>query len=124
MRKLNKTEMNQKLDILKENRIITEMAYAITNSTFDLLSEKYRKQELIESDMFWTHMSMALTRIEKGEPVEGPPEIIVQEIRQTPYKHDIEAVILFVNAQFTQEIPLEEQDYFYMHLHRVIENNK
>lgn len=124
MLELNKSEMNIKLDILKENMVITEIAYEITNSTFDLLVDKYGKHELSDSDMFWTHMSMALTRIEKGEPVEGPPEAIVQEIRQSPHKNEIEEVILFINSKFGQEIPNEEQDYLFMHLHRVIDNNK
>lgn len=41
--KLNKAEMNQKLDILKDNKIITDLAYDITNETFDLMSEKYKR---------------------------------------------------------------------------------
>ena len=35
--------MNQKLDILKDNKIITDLAYDITNETFDLMSEKYKR---------------------------------------------------------------------------------
>ncbi|GIN87365.1 hypothetical protein J6TS2_37510 [Heyndrickxia sporothermodurans] len=124
MWELNKTEMNIKLNLLKENKVISETAYSITNNTFDFLVDKYKQHELSDSDMFWTHMSMALTRIEKHEPVEGPPEVIVQEIRQSPYKNEIEEVILFVSSKLGQEIPKEEQDYFYMHLHRVIDNNK
>jgi hypothetical protein len=121
---LKKNELNQKLDILKENKIITDSAYVITNDTFDLLSEKYGKEDLTDSDMFWTHMCMALTRIEQGESIEGPMEEIVREIRQTPYKSEIEEIITFVKSRFHHEIPKEEQDFFYLHLHQVLDKNK
>lgn len=121
---MNKVEMNQKLDILKDNKIITDLAYDITNETFDLMSEKYKKTDLSDSDMFWTHMCMALTRIQRDESIEGPLEMIMVEIRQTPYKNEIEEIITFVNNQFHQEIPKEEQDYFYLHLHQVLDKNQ
>lgn len=121
---MKKDELNQNLTILKENKIITDSAYAITKDTYDFLSEKYNKEDLTDSNMFWTHMCMALTRIEQGESIEGPMEEIVMEIRQTPYKVEIEEIITFVQTRFQHEIPKEEQDFFYLHLHQVLDKNQ
>ncbi len=116
--------MNEKLNVLLENNVITHNAFSLTNQTFDLLSKKFKKESLDHSEMFWTHMCMALTRIERGEALEGPSEMIMQEINQTPYKEDIEEIISFVNVHFDLKLPKEEEDFFYLHLHGVIENNK
>ncbi|CEI80899.1 PRD domain protein [Oceanobacillus oncorhynchi] len=121
---MEKQEMKIKLNILLETETITNIAYDVSNKTFDYLSGKYKKQSLDGSDMFWTHLCMALTRIERGETLEGPSENIMKEINQTPYKDDIEEIISFVNAQLNQKLPKEERDFFYLHLHGVIENNK
>ncbi|WP_337018912.1 PRD domain-containing protein [Oceanobacillus massiliensis] len=119
-----KSEMDTKLSILLENGVITNNAYVVTNQTFDYLSEQYRKKSLDASEMFWTHMSMALTRIERGESLEGPSEEIMKEIKQTPYKEDIDEIIDFINTKLDQKLPKEEQDFFYIHLHGVVDNNK
>ena len=116
--------MNDKLIVLKENQIISEKAYEITNLAFEFLSEKLKSKYLAESDMFWTHMSMALTRIENGEPVEGPSELIVNEIKKSPFRNEIEEIISFVDLKFGIAIPQEEKDFLYLHLHRVLENNQ
>ena len=34
--------------------------------------------------MFWTHMCMALTRIQRDESIEGPLEMIMVEISDKP----------------------------------------
>lgn len=116
--------MNKKLNILLENGVITEDAFNITNKTFDFISDQYEKESLEGSEMFWTHMCMALTRIERGETLEKPSEMIMQEINQTPFKTDIDKIITFVNAHLATGLPEEEVDFFYLHLHGLVEKNK
>lgn len=121
---MKKSELCAKLSVLLENGIITNNAYVVTDKTIDYLLEKYKKKSLSDSEMFFTHMSMALTRMERGEYLEGPSEEIMKEINQTPYKEDIDEIISFVNSQLHQKLPKEEQDFFYLHLHWVVENIK
>ncbi|MFD1414508.1 PRD domain-containing protein [Oceanobacillus jeddahense] len=121
---MNKLEMNKKLTILLDGQIITKQAYDVTNQTYDYLAAKFNKEPIENSDMFWTHLCMALTRIENGEELEGPSQAIVDDIYQTPYKEEIKEVIEYVKHKFHHELPREEQDYFYLHLHGVMENNK
>lgn len=121
---MDKKQVSEKLTILLSSNVISENSYAVTLKTFDFLSKKYNKKTLEDSDMFWTHMCMALTRIERGDSIEGPPENILGELNQTPYKAVIEEVINYVNSQITEELPQEESSYFFLHLHRVIDSNK
>ncbi|MCT1902030.1 PRD domain-containing protein [Oceanobacillus sojae] len=121
---MNKVEMNKKLTILLDGQIITQQAYDVTNQTYDFLAAKFNKEPIENSEMFWIHLCMALARIEKGEELEGPSQAVVDDIYQTPYKEEIKEVIEFVKDQLHHELPKEEQDYFYLHLHGVIENNR
>ncbi|GGP07612.1 MULTISPECIES: PRD domain-containing protein [Oceanobacillus] len=121
---MNKLEMNKKLTILLNGQIITKQAYDVTNQTYDFLAAKLKKEPIENSEMFWVHLCIALTRIKKGEELEGPSREVVNDIYQTPYKEEIKEVIEYIKHQFHYELPKEEQDYFYLHLHGVIENNR
>lgn len=121
---VNSIQVKEKLTILLTSSVITQKAFHVTLNTFDYLSKKFKKEVIDNSEMFWTHMSMALTRMERGECEDGPSNTIMNEVNETPYKEDIEEIINHINSLVGQELPEGERVYFYLHLHRVIESNK
>ncbi|MBU5268077.1 PRD domain-containing protein [Virgibacillus proomii] len=121
---MERLEIQGKLNILLTNQVITQNASDITLSTYDFLTKKFNVKIIQDSEMFWTHLCMALTRIERGEEIEGPPEAILKEIDTMSHKETIEEIITYVDSQISKKLPSEEKNYFYLHLHRVIESNK
>ncbi|MEK6456136.1 PRD domain-containing protein [Caldifermentibacillus hisashii] len=120
---MNKNEVKDKLSILYSGNVISKNALNVTLKTYDYLSNYLNKGVINDSEMFWTHMSMALTRIERGEDEDGPSNDIVNEVEKTPYKKDIEEIIDFINSEISGKLPSGELLYFYLHLHRVFETN-
>jgi transcriptional antiterminator len=121
---VNQIQLEEKLSILLTSRVITKNAFNTTLNTFVFLSEKLKKEVIKDSEMFWTHMAMALTRIKEGESEEVPANAIINEMYETPYKSAIEEVIDFIHSLAGLELPEGELVYFYLHLHKVIESNK
>ncbi|MFC8150457.1 PRD domain-containing protein [Bacillus paralicheniformis] len=121
---MNQIQLEERLSILLSSRVITRNAFNTTLNTFVFLSKKLKKEVIKDSETFWTHMAMALTRIEKGESEESPANAIINEVYETPYKNAIEEVIDFIHSLAGLELPEGERVYFYLHLHKVIESNK
>ncbi|MFU0789292.1 MAG: PRD domain-containing protein [Virgibacillus proomii] len=121
---VERLEIQEKLNILLTNQVIIQNASDITLSTYDFLTKKFNVKIIQDSEMFWTHLCMALTRMERGEQIEGPPAAILKEIDTMPHKEAIDEIITYVNSQINKKLPNEERNYFYLHLHRVIESNK
>ncbi|WP_440097042.1 PRD domain-containing protein [Bacillus paralicheniformis] len=134
---MNQIQLEEKLSILLTSRVITKNAFNTTLNTFVFLSKKLKKEVIKDSEMFWTHMAMALTRIERGESEESPAIAIINEVYETPYKNAIEEVIDCIHYKNAieevidcihslagLELPEGERVYFYLHLHKVIESNE
>ncbi|MDA1477122.1 PRD domain-containing protein [Bacillus changyiensis] len=120
---MNRIQLEDKLVILLGSGVVTKDAFHLSLNTFDFISKKLEKEVIENSDMFWTHMSLALTRVERGEYEDGPSNPIMIEVGETPYQKDIEDIITYINSQLDQDLPEGEQAYFYLHLHRVLEFN-
>ncbi|MGG4324511.1 PRD domain-containing protein [Bacillus sonorensis] len=121
---MNRRQVEENLEILTAGHAVTKNVVSATLNTFDFLAGKLKKQVIEDSDMFWTHMSMALARLERGECEDEPPNDIINEVYETPYQNMIEEVIDYIDSQAVQELPEGERAYFYLHLHRVIECNQ
>jgi len=79
---MNLYELEERLQLLADQQVITPKAQEITVLSFKRLLQLLEKQNIDQAEMLFTHLPMALTRIEKGEKVESPVESILNEVKK------------------------------------------
>lgn len=105
-----------RLNILRDSGQISEITYSKIISVIDGLKKK-RNIELTEENgaMFITHLSAAITRIEKNELVNRIDDFIFDEV-----KNDINYLkaVEITNEveEYTGKLPSEERDFIEMHI--------
>lgn len=115
-------DLSIRLNILKDAGQITENTYNAINEVILLLKEK-RGIILTEENgaMFITHLSSALTRIEKNDLVRKIEDSILEEIKKdTNYKKTLEIVKEVEGV--TGKFPEEERDFIEMHICTLLSN--
>jgi transcriptional regulatory protein LevR len=115
-------DLSIRLNILKDSGQITENTYNAINEVILLLKEK-RGIILTEENgaMFITHLSSALTRIEKSDLVGKIEDSILEEIKKdTNYEKTLEIVKEVEGV--TGKFPTEERDFIEMHICTLLSN--
>src|SRR5699024_2957816 len=108
-------ELEERLQVLLDGDAITETSRQVTIQVFEELKKRLNRQDIVQAEMLFTHLPMALTRIDEGESVEGPNDDIVEEIRLSPYFEVAEELVAYIEQLWKQELPKVEQDFLYMH---------
>ncbi|KKO51035.1 PRD domain-containing protein [Paenibacillus sp. DMB20] len=104
--------LRERLDILFSTNTISPNAMKICQATIEKFidegnEKKYRK--------LVTHLAMAITRIERGEELNAPPEHIMKEIRQSPHFSQAYTNVTWIETQMGQKLPEEEREFLIMH---------
>lgn len=120
---MDRAELNERLELLQSAGVITEVAADITTKAFENLASIINKKEILQSEMLFTHLSSALTRLEKGEKIDGPPEELLAEFKETGFTDDIEKEIDYIESHFGAILPVEEKNYLYLHYATVLQQN-
>ncbi|MBV7509463.1 PRD domain-containing protein [Bacillus sp. sid0103] len=111
------TILTERLDILFMSDTITENAKKVCERTI----EKFVAPEEEEKHaMLITHLAMAVTRIEKGEELHSPSEVIMNEVTQSPYFSQAQENVAWVESVLEGELPNEERQYLLMHFVSVL----
>jgi len=116
-------ELEERLQLLLDGKAITTDSHQIAIQAFEELQDKLDQQEIAQAEMLFTHLPMALMRIEEGEDVEGPNQDIMDEIKQSEHFHLSEDIVAYVEKLWNNALPQEEKDFLYMHITNIININ-
>lgn len=116
-------ELKERLKLLIDGEAIIERAYQIAIQAFKQLQVQLNKKDIEQADMLFTHLPMALTRIEQGENVEGPNSQVMREVRTSEHFPLAEELVTYIEKIWKNELPQEEKDFLYMHFTNIINLN-
>lgn len=120
---MNLQEYKERLTILLNQEVISEKSSNVALMAFKELLKLLNKTKIEQGEMLFTHLPMALTRISKGETVEGPAKEIVDEIKHSPYFTMAKSQVESIEKYWCDPLPQEEKEYLYMHYSTVININ-
>lgn len=120
---MNKTELMDRLNIMRSTDVVTETAVVITIKTFDHLVLTVGQSDILQGEMLFTHLCMALTRLERGEEIEAPPEALLPEIKRAGFTEITNREIDYIEKQLREALPEAEKNYLHLHYATVFQQN-
>ncbi|GIO26956.1 PRD domain-containing protein [Ornithinibacillus bavariensis] len=120
---MNLEEYNQRLQLLLEENIITNEAHTVAEKVFKNFIAVVGKEEVDHAEMLFTHLPMALTRIQNGEEVEKPSALIMKEIEESSHISCVKEQVAFIESLWNKPLPQGEKEYLYMHYVTVLNAN-
>jgi transcriptional antiterminator len=111
--------LKERVDILKSSDTITTRANVISLKTLDAFVEPHNEEKY---QMLITHLAMAVTRIDRKEELSAPPEVIMQEVLQSPHFTEAARRVEWIEQQLNESLPKEEKDFLHMHFVSVLSN--
>lgn len=120
---MNLQEYQVRLTILLEQEVITEKSSDVSLLAFKELLKVIEKTDIEQAEMLFTHLPMALTRISKGETLEGPADEIIADITNSPYFSIAESQVSWIEENWNQALPQEEKNFLYLHYSNVFNIN-
>lgn len=121
---MNTTQLKERLTILAENNVISFRSADLTTKAFAQLQQVLRKQEIHASEMLFTHLSTAITRIERGEEIGAPMPEILAEIKASKFYSEVVQEVKFIESLHGYKLPQEEWDYLMIHYTNVFQQNE
>jgi transcriptional regulatory protein LevR len=120
---MNNEELTERIEILQSSDTITDLAAEVTKNAFEHLKLTLSKEDIEQGSMLFTHLPMALTRLEREEEIEKPHESVLKEALSTGYANQTNKEILFIEEQWGQTLPDAEKDYLYIHYSLIFQLN-
>lgn len=113
----------ERLRILEENNVISTKVYnAMADIIFKLLLPK--RLNLTNTDMFFTHLAMAMERNLKGNGIEQELDSFLKdEIIKNNNFESAKKLYKLMEDYFPCKLDNSEEEYIYMHLITLIENS-
>ncbi|SDI75091.1 PRD domain-containing protein [Natribacillus halophilus] len=105
-------QVQERLQILLEGDVITSKASEMAAEAADRMGDQAPQAQL---DMLITHLATALTRMERGEELEPPPEVLFNEVAQSPYLSNAKEEISWLEDRLGKTLPEEEQKFLQIH---------
>ncbi|MTW86044.1 PRD domain-containing protein [Virgibacillus dakarensis] len=120
---MNLEAYRERLQLLLEQKVITTEAHDVALTAFKQLMDSVGKTDIDQAEMLFTHLPMALTRMEAGEEVEKPAPEIFREVEQSSYFELAKEQIAFIEDLQKKPLPQGEKEYLYMHYTTVLNTN-
>lgn len=117
-------QLKERLDILLASEVITTKAADVTVEAFTHLQIYLKKEELDQAEMLFTHLPMALSRIEKDEKVEAPHPDMLTEVKNSHHASQASIEIEYVQSLWKESLPQEELDYLLIHYATILQINE
>lgn len=121
---MNILNLTERLDILAEAGVISNKAKSCSLHAFRELSIQLGKEDIELSEMLFTHLPAALTRIDSGEKVGGIAPELLEEVKNSPYAEIAARHIDVIQSKWKKKIPNEEKEYLLLHYSSVIQVNQ
>lgn len=120
---MNLYELEERLQLLADQKVISPKAQEVTILSFKKLLQLLEKQDIDQAEMLFTHLPMALTRIENGEKVESPMESIINQVKSSEHFSKAKEQVACMEKLWKKPLPVEEKEFLYMHYTNVINLN-
>lgn len=120
---MSPNDLKERLQILLEQHVIDRKEYDIAIAAFDRLLMAVNKNELQQAEMLFTHLPMALSRIENGEKVEEPDRAIISEVQNSAVFPLAKKQVSSIEKKWGGELPKGEKEFLYMHYVNIINLN-
>lgn len=120
---MNQAELEERLEIMKSSDVISETAAWVSIKAFNHLTSILNQNDLKQGEMLFTHLSTALTRLERGEDIEAPPGALLQEAKAAGFSEKAEEQIHFIEEVAGKSLPQAEKDYLHLHYATVFQQN-
>lgn|SRR5690625_3070241 len=119
---MKKEDLQTRLDILYEQKVINQEVYNLTLQAFEALSSFLQKEDIKNSEMLFTHLPMGLMRILRGndEEIEAPEETVLLEIKKHDSYDQALQLIKGLEELFSKPLPKAEIDYLLIHYINII----
>src|SRR5690625_911397 len=121
---MNQEDLAIRLKTLIEQDSSQKEAYDVTIEACEKLIKVLEKDDIKQAEMLFTHLPTALTRIAKGEGVEGPNEDMLQEVIEHEYYPLAKQQVDELKRSWQKDLPKSEYDYLLLHYTNVISMNK
>ncbi|PLR80611.1 PRD domain-containing protein [Bacillus sp. V33-4] len=118
-----KEELDERLKVLQLSETITNTAAIVTKNAFEHLTSTLKREQVLQGEMLFTHLPMALTRLARGEKIEQPPEAVVNEALSSGFKEKTNNEIFNIEQQWGSGLPEAEKDYLYIHYSLIFQLN-
>ncbi|UFU00246.1 PRD domain-containing protein [Radiobacillus kanasensis] len=116
-------EYQNRLKILLEQKVISQPSHDIALEAFKEIMSLLNKSDIEQAEMLFTHLPMALSRIESGEKVDNPTPELMQEVEQSKYFQLAEEQLRYVEDKSKKPLPQGEKEYLLMHYSTVLDTN-
>ncbi|WP_339227004.1 PRD domain-containing protein [Oceanobacillus sp. FSL K6-2867] len=120
---MNLQAYNERLQLLLDQKVISSAAHEVALQAFKQIMEVVGKTDIEQAEMLFTHLPMALTRIEAGEEAEAPAVEIMREVKQSEHFAIAEEQIAFIENKWMRALPQGEKEFLYMHYVTVLNTN-
>ncbi|MDX8291458.1 PRD domain-containing protein [Metabacillus indicus] len=110
-------ELYERLEVLQTGDAITSHAQRICHKTIQAYVSNL---DTSIYQMLITHLAMAVTRVERNEPLNSPPATIMDEIYRSPKLEEAQNRVKWIEKECGFTIPNEEKDFLYMHFVSVL----
>lgn len=117
------SEFGERLDLLEQSGQVTNLARRLTELALaDLSSEFSLTMNEENAAQFVTHLCIALTRINRGDPQITVSAVAVEEIADRQREHEAVARVMGECSRLLQrEIPESEIAYMTVHLCGIVD---
>ncbi|WP_316569089.1 PRD domain-containing protein [Neobacillus sp. YIM B06451] len=116
--------LEERLSILLDSGVITEKSASICLDAFKQLLRLFGAEKIEGSEMLFTHLPTAISRIERGEEIDGPMPELMEEVRQSEWFDEAMQEIRYIETIHGKPLPPEEIDYLLLHYTTVFSQNQ
>lgn len=116
--------MNERVQILHDSKVISSETYEyILRISDEILNLEAFNVETESSNMFWTHLSIAVQRALFGEQIDFIDEIIIEQIEESENIDEINYKIRKIEDLIGKEFSRAERGYISLHLGNLLGGN-
>lgn len=105
-----------RIDILKDNGVITKDVQDFMYQVIDYLADQYPAVTQEQATMFITHLAMATQRILAGTIAEGMQAAIFEEVMKHAGYDNALQVLSYIEQHSVVKYPESERQYLVLHL--------
>ncbi len=120
---MNLEEFNQRLQILLDQEVITNESHDVALKTFERFIDLTNKTDIDHAELLFTHLPLALTRLETGDEVEAPTAAIMREVEESEHFQLAKEQVTSIEKLWGKPLPQAEKEYLYMHYTTVLNSN-
>jgi len=117
-------DLKERLAILTASDVVTEKSEKICLDAFSQLQKRLGTELMESAEMLFTHLPIAITRIERGEEIEAPIPELMAEVKQSEWFNEAMEEITYIETNHGKPLPPEEVDYLLLHYTTVFSQNK